>query len=86
MILAVIEYDYGTLRLVDRLTPGASEAVLEITIDGSRSCCSLEINCNNCKIKPQCDVLIKNRHSNEAIAAALSIFGLNKSNSPEFFI
>ena len=86
MILAVIESDYGTLHLVDRLTPRASKAALEIAMDGSRSFCSLYINCDNCKIQPQCAILLKNSHSDEAIAAALSIFGLNKSNSPEFFI
>ena len=86
MILAVIESDYGTLHLVDRLTPGAREAALEIAINGSRSDCFLEVNCDNCKIKPQCDLLTKNRHSNEAITAALSIFGIDKSNLPELFI
>ena len=75
MILAVIKSDYGTLHLVDRLIPGASEAALEIAIDGSRSSCFLAVNCNNCKIQLQCDLLRENSHSNEAIAVALSIFG-----------
>ena len=86
MILAVIESDYGTLRLVDKLTSGVNKAALEIAIDGSISDCFLATNCDNCKIKPQCDLLTENSYSDEAIAAALSIFGLNKSNSPEFFI
>ena len=86
MILAVIESDYGTLHLVDRLIPGASGAALEIAIDGSSSDCLLDIDCDNCKIRPQCDLLSENSSSNKDIAVALSIFGLNKSNSPEFFI
>ena len=86
MILAVIESDYGTLHLVDRLVPGASEVALEITIDGSRSYCFLDIDCNNCKIQSQCDLLLGNKHSNEAVIAALSIFNIDKTNSPEFFI
>ena len=87
MILAVIESDYGILHLVDKLTRWKGKNVaLEIAIDGSRSSCYLEVKCDNCKIKPQCDLLTKNSRSNEAIATALSIFGLNKSNSPEFFI
>ena len=43
MILAVIESDYGTLHLVDKLTLEDKEAALEITIDGNRSICSLSI-------------------------------------------
>ena len=86
MILAVIESDYGTLHLVDRLIPGVSGAALEIAVDGSSSDCFLDIDCDNCKIRPQCDLLSENSCSNEAIANALSIFGLNKYNSPEFFI
>ena len=86
MILAVIESDYGTLHLVDRLVPGASEAALEIAIDGSRSDCFLDIDCNNCKIQPQCALLLENSHSNEAVIAVLSIFDIDKTNSPELFI
>ena len=87
MILAVIESDYGTLYLVDKLTyEFCKNRELKIAIDGSRSSCSLESNCYTCKILSQCDIITENSYSDEAIAAALSIFGLNKSNSPEFFI
>ena len=87
MILAVIESDYGILHLVDKLTVWKDKKVaLEIAIDGSRSSCSLDINCNNCKIQSQCNLLIKNSHSNEAVIAALSIFNIDKTNSPELFI
>ena len=87
MILAVIESDYGTLYLVDKLTfEFCKNRELEIAIDGSRASCFLDIYCEDCKIQSQCALLLKNSHSDEAIAAALSIFGLNKSNAPEFFI
>ena len=86
MILAVIESDYGTLHLVDKLTPGAREAAFEIAIDGSSSDCFLDVDCDSCKIRQQCDLISVNSRSNEVIATALSIFGLNKSNAPEFFI
>lgn len=42
MILAVIESDYGTLHLVDKLTLEGKEAALEIIIDGNRSICFLD--------------------------------------------
>ena len=86
MILAVIESDYGTLHLVDRLVPGAREAALEIAIDGSRSFCFLRSDCYKCKIKSQCSIIDRNYRSSEAIVAALSIFGIDKSSSPELFI
>lgn len=86
MILAVIESDYGTLHLVDKLTLEGKEAALEITIDGNRSSCSLTNVCRNCKIISQCDIITVNTHSNEAVIAALSIFNIDKTNLPELFI
>ena len=87
MILAVIESDYGTLHLVDKLTYElCKNRKLEIAIDGSRSSCSLESNCDACKIISQCGIITENSYSEKAVTAALSIFGLNKSNAPEFFI
>ena len=87
MTLAVIESDYGTLRLVDKLTyEFGKNRELEITIDGTRSACSLDIDCEACKILPQCRIISENSYSSEAITTALSIFGIDKYNSPEFFI
>ena len=86
MILAVIESDYGTLYLVDKLTLEAKEAALEITIDGDSSSCSLDNICSNCEISSQCRIISVNKRSNEAVIAALSIFGIDKTNSSEFFI
>ena len=86
MILAVIESDYGTLHLVDKLTPEGKEAALEITIDGNRSSCSLDNICRNCELISQCGIISVNTCSNEAVIAALSIFNIDKTNSPEFFI
>ena len=86
MILAVIESDYGTLHLVDKLTLEGKEAALEITIDGNRSICSLDNICSNCEISSQCGIISVNNRSNEAVIAALSIFNINKTNSPELFI
>ena len=86
MILAVIKSDYGTLHLVDKLTLEGKEAALEITIDGNRSICSLDNICSNCEISSQCDIITENCRSNEAVIAALSIFGIGKTNSPELFI
>ena len=86
MILAVIESDYGTLHLVDKLTLEGKEAALEITIDGNRSICSLDNVCSNCEISSQCRILSVNSRSNEAVIAALSIFNIDKTNFPELFI
>ena len=86
MILAVIESDYGTLHLVDKLTLEGKEAALEITIDGNKSICSLDSICSNCEINSQCDIITLNNRSNEAVIAALSIFNIDKTNSPELFI
>ena len=86
MILTVIESDYGTLCLVNKLTPEGKEAALEIAIDGSRSSCSLDNICSSCEISSQCDIITENDRSNEAVIAALSIFNIDKTNSPELFI
>ena len=87
MILSVIESDYGTLYLVDKLTyEFCKNRELEIAIDGARSSCFLESDCDTCKILSQCDIITKNSYSEKAVTAALSIFGINKSNAPEFFI
>ena len=86
MILAVIESDYGTLHLVDKLALEGKEAALEITIDGNRSICSLDNICSNCEISSQCGIISVNTRSDETVIAALSIFGIDKTNSPEFFI
>ncbi len=86
MILAVIESDYGTLHLVDKLTLEGKEAALEITIDGDRSSCSLTSICRNCEISSQCGIISVNKRSKEAVIAALSLFNIDKTNSPELFI
>lgn len=86
MILAVIESDYGTLYLVDKLTLEGKEAALEITINGDRSICSLNNRCIYCEISSQCRIISVNSRSNEAVIAALSIFNIDKTNLPELFI
>lgn len=87
MILAVIESDYGTLYLVDKLTyEFCKNRELEIAIDGSRSSCFLENDCDTCKILSQCDIITDNSYSEKAVTAVLSIFNIDKTNSPELFV